>query len=139
MSQLKNRLCELMPSNSQFIRQAILHYVDSVMKRQSITYIMSPCSILVKRQYRRRHGKVETYACLLLRKKHHFQCSNKWYTHTHARTQTHTHTHTHTHTNHNQSGEITNIKSFGISIFKQIKFRSPDIVRVNKQNRVSDY
>ena len=61
--------------------------------------------------------------------------------HTYARTHTntHTHTHTHTHTNHNQSGEITNIESFGISIFKQIKFRSPDMVRVNKQNRVSDY
>ena len=32
--QLKNRLSELMPSNIQLIRQAIFHYVDSVMKRQ---------------------------------------------------------------------------------------------------------
>ena len=34
--QLKNRLCELMPSNAQLIRQSILHYVDSVMKRQKV-------------------------------------------------------------------------------------------------------
>ena len=34
--QLKNRLCELMASNTQLIRQAILHYVDSVMKRQKV-------------------------------------------------------------------------------------------------------
>ena len=119
LSQLKNRLCELMPSNSQFIRQAILHYVDSVMKRQSITYIISACSILVKRQYRKHHDKVETYGRLLLHKKHHVQCSNKWYKHTYARARLCTHTHTHT--NHNQSREITNIKSFAISIFKQIK------------------
>ena len=62
---------------------------------------MSACSILVKRQYRKRYDKVETYVRLLLGKKYHFQCSNKWYKHTY----THTHTHTHTHTqitNHNQ-------------------------------------
>ena len=34
--QFKNRLCELMSSNTQLIRQAILHYVDSVMKRQKV-------------------------------------------------------------------------------------------------------
>ena len=61
--------------------------------------------------------------------------------HTHTHTYTHTHTHTHTHTNHNQSREITNIKSFAISISKHkvIEVRSTDIVCVNKQNRVSDY
>ena len=36
---------------------------------------------------------------------------------THIRTRAHVHTHK----NHSQSREITNIKSFGISIFKQIK------------------
>ena len=106
-----------MQSNTKFITQAILHYVDSVMKRQNITHIMSACSILVKRQYRKCHEKVETYVHLFLRKNHHFQCSNKWYKHTRART------HAHTHTNHNQSREMTNIKSFGISIFKQIKLQ----------------
>ena len=78
LSQLSNRLCKLMPSNTQFIRQAILHYIDSVKKRQSVTHIMSACSILVKRQYRKRHDKVETYVHFFLRKKHDFQCSNKW-------------------------------------------------------------
>ena len=34
--QFKNSLCELMPSNTQLIRLAILHYVDSVMKRQKV-------------------------------------------------------------------------------------------------------
>ena len=33
---LKNKLCKLMTSNTQFIRQAILHYVDSVTKRQKV-------------------------------------------------------------------------------------------------------
>ena len=47
------------------------------------------------------------------------------YKHTHTYTHTHTHTHTHTRTHHNQSREVTNIKSFGISIFKQIKSQSP--------------
>ena len=36
-------------------------------------------------------------------------------------TYTHTHTHTHIYTHHNQFREVAKIKSFGISIFKQIK------------------
>ena len=88
LCQLKNRLCELMPSNTQFIRQAILHYEDSVMKRQSITHIVSACSILAKSQYRKRHDKVGTYVHWLLCKKHHLQCSDKWHVHTHTHTRT---------------------------------------------------
>ena len=53
LCQLKNRLCELMPSNTQFIRQAILHYENSVMKRQSITHIVGVCSVLAKSQKQR--------------------------------------------------------------------------------------
>ena len=34
--QLKNRHYELMKSNAQLVRQAILHYVDSVMKRPKV-------------------------------------------------------------------------------------------------------
>ena len=34
--QLKKRLCELMSSSTQLIRQLILHYVDSVMKRKKV-------------------------------------------------------------------------------------------------------
>ena len=75
-----------MPSNTQFIRQAVLHE-DSVMKRQSLTHIVSACSILRKSQYRKRHDKVGTDVHWLLCKKHHLQCSDKWYTHK----QTHTH------------------------------------------------
>ena len=94
LCQLKNRLCELMPSNTQFIIQAIHHYEDSVMKRQSITHIESTDSILAKSQYRKRHDKVGAYVHWLLCKKHHLQCGDMWYGHTH----THTHTHTYTHT-----------------------------------------
>ena len=113
LCQLNNRLCELIPSNTQFIRQAIFQYEDSAMKRQSITHIVRACSILAKSQYRKRHDNVGTYLHWLLCKKHHLQCSDKRYTHTS--------THTHVRTHHNQSREITNIKSFGISLFKQIK------------------
>ena len=91
---LKNRLCELMPSNTQSIRQAILHYEDSVMKRQSITNIERACSILAINQYKKRHDKVGTYVHWLLCKKHHLHCSDKWYTQTQTQTQTQTHTHT---------------------------------------------
>ena len=104
LSQLKNRLSELMPSNTQFIRQAILPYVDSVMKRQSITHIMSACSILVKRQYRKHYDKVETYVHLLVLRSITFNAvtdgTNTLRTHgcTDARARMHTHTHTHTHT-----------------------------------------
>ena len=38
---LKGRFCKLMPSNTQFIKKAILHYVGSVMKRQNKTHILS--------------------------------------------------------------------------------------------------
>ena len=48
--QIKNRLCELAPSSTQLVRQGVLHYVDSVMKRQGITYIVSEHYILVKSQ-----------------------------------------------------------------------------------------
>ena len=124
-----------MPSNTQFIRQAILHYVDSEMKRQSITHIMTTCSIFVKRQYKKRHDKVETYLHLLLRKKQHFQCSNKWYKHTHART----HEHTHKSKSVRRNDEYKILWDFNIQTNKVIEVRSPDIVCVNKQNRVSDY
>ena len=98
LCQLKNRLCELIPSNTQFIRQAILHYVDSVMERQSKTDVVSSCSISAKSQYRKYHVMVGTYVQWLLCKKHHLQCSDKWYTHTHTHSHIYTHTHTHTHT-----------------------------------------
>ena len=53
-------------------------------KTESITHIVSACSILAKRQYRKRHDKVGTYAHWLLCRKYNLQCSDKWYTHTHT-------------------------------------------------------
>ena len=109
---------------TQFIRKAILRYVDSVMRRQNITHILSACSVLIKSQYRKRHNKIRTSVHFVLCKKHHLQCCGKWYKQLITHTHTHTHTHiqqNHTHIHQNQSREMTNIKSFGISIFKQIK------------------
>ena len=63
------------------------------------------------------NDNVGTYLHLLLCKKHHLQCSDKRYTHKS--------THTHVRTHHNHSREITNIKFFGISLFKQIKSQIP--------------
>ena len=40
-------------------------------KTESITHIVSACSILAKRQYRKRHDKVGTYMHWLLCKKYH--------------------------------------------------------------------
>ena len=83
-------------------------------KTESITHIVTACLILTKSQYRKRHDKVATYVHWYLCKKYDLQCSDKWYT------QTHTHTHAHTHSHHNESRKMANIKSFDISIFKQI-------------------
>ena len=78
-----------------------------------------------------------TGACCCIRSITFNAVTNGTNTHMHVRARAHTHTHT----NHNQSREITNIKSFAISISKHkvIEVRSTDIVCVNKQNRVSDY
>ena len=133
LCQLKNRLCELMPSNTQFIRQAILHYEDSVMKRQSITHIVRACSILAKSQYRKRHDNVGTYLHWLLCKKHHLQCSDKRYTHIH------THARTHTPQSVQGNNEYKILWDFIIQTDKVIESRLPDTVCINKQKRVSDY
>ena len=77
-------------------------------KTESMTHIVSACSILAKSQYRKRHDKVGTYVHWLLCKKYHLQCSDKWYTYTH----------------HNQSWKMTNIRSLRISLFKQIRYRA---------------
>ena len=82
-------------------------------KTEDITRIVSACSILAKSQNRKCYDKVGIYVHWLLCKKHHLQCSDKRYTHTHR--------HTHTHTHHNQSTKMVYIKSFRISIFKQVK------------------
>ena len=71
-------------------------------KTESITHIVSVRSILAKSQYRKHHDKVGTYVHWFLCNKYHFKCSDKWYTHLHQ----------------NQSRKMTNIKSFGISMFK---------------------
>ena len=71
-------------------------------KTESITHIASVCSILAKSQDRKHHDKVETYVHWFLCNKYHFKYSDKWYTHLHQ----------------NQSRKMTNIKSFGISVFK---------------------
>ena len=113
-----------MQSNTQFIRQAILYYVDSVIKRQSIKHNASACSILVKIQYRKRHDMVGTYVQWLLCKKHHLQCSGKWFAHTH--------THTHTPQSVQKNDEYKILLDFNIQTEKVIEYRLPDIVCINK-------
>ena len=139
---LKNRLCELMPSKTQFIRKAILRYVDSVMKRQNITHILIACSVLVKSQYRKRHNKVRTSVHFVLCKKHHLQCCDKWYKQRITYIHTHTHTaksHTHTPKSVQRNNEYKILWDFNIQTDKVIEYRLPDVVCINKQNRVSDY
>ena len=89
-------------------------------KTDSITHIVSACSILAKSQYRNAITRFEhaCAGCCVRSITYNALTSGK---HTHTHTHTNTHTHTHTHTHHNQSSKMTNIKSFGISIFKQIR------------------
>ena len=63
------------------------------------------------------------------------------YTHTHTHTHTHTQTYTHTHKPQSvqRNDEYKILWDFNIQTDKVIEVRSPDIVCVNKQNRVSDY
>ena len=121
-----------MQSNTQFIRQAILYYVDSVIKRQSIKHIASACSILVKIQYRKRHDMVGTYVQWLLCKKHHLQCSGKWFARAHTHTHTHTHTNTHTPQSVQKNDEYKILLDFNIQADKVIEYRLPDTVCINK-------
>ena len=129
---------------TQFIRKAILRYVDSVMRRQNITHILSACSVLVKSQYRKRHNKIRTSVHFVLCKKHHLQCCGKWYkqriTHTHTHTHTHTaKSHTHTPKSVQRNDEYKILWDFNIQTDKVIEYRLPDVVCINKQNRASDY
>ena len=71
-------------------------------KTENITQIVRVFSILAKIQYTKRHGKVGTYVHWLLCKKYNAVTSG-------------------TQANYNQSREMTNIKPYRISIFKQIK------------------
>ena len=58
---------------------------------------------------------------------------------THTHTLTHTHTHTHKPQSVQRNDEYKILWDFNIQTDKVIEVRSPDIVCVNKQNRVSDY
>ena len=105
LCQLKNRLCKLMPSNTQFIRQVILDYEDFM------TTLEPMCT-----------------GCCVKNIAYNTVTSG---THTQILARTHQ----------NQSREIMNIKSFGISIFKQIMSYSPGYQTqfVSTSKRVSDY
>ena len=114
-----------MQSNIQFIRQAILHYKNSVIKRQSIAHSVNACLILVKSQYRKRHDKVGTYVHWLLCKKHHLQCSDKWYTHARACTPQSV----------QRNDKYKILWDSNIQTDKVIEYRLPGIVCINKQTR----
>ena len=109
------------------------------MERQSKTDVVSSCSISAKSQYRKYHVMVGTYVQWLLCKKHHLQCSDKWYTHTHSHIYTHTHTHTHTPQSFQGNGEYKILWDFNIETDKVIGYRLLNRVCNKKQKRVSDY
>ena len=124
---LKNRLYELMSSNTQLIKQAILNYVDSVdtlwhiVTHRLCRHIVSACSILAKSQYRKCHDKVGTNVHWLLYKKYHLQYREKWYTHTPHSVQE------------NDKNKI--FWDFNIQTDKVIEHRRPDKTCINKQKR----
>ena len=80
--QLKNRLCKLMPQKGSIDKTSdtpLCRLCNE--KTESITHIVSTCSILAKSQYRKCHDKVGTYVHWLVCKRYYLQCSDKWYTH----------------------------------------------------------
>ena len=103
--QLKNRLCKLMSSNTQFIRQAIIHYVDSVMKRQKVEHTLS----------------VRVQSWLKVNIENAMTRLGSTYTGCCVRSITYNAMASGMLKNQNQFRKMMNIKSFGISIFKQVK------------------
>ena len=93
-------------------------------KTESMTQIMSACSILAKSQFRKCHNKVVgTYVHWLLCKKYHLQRSGKWYMHTPQSVQ--------------EKGKYKIFWDFNIQRDKAIEHMRPDIVCINKQKRES--
>ena len=90
-------------------------------KTESITHIVSACSVLAKCQYRKRHDKVGTYVHWWLCKKYQLQCSDKWYTHTPQSVQ--------------ENDEYKILWHFNTQANKVIEHRRPNIVCINKQKR----
>ena len=103
--QLKKRLCELVPSNTQLIRQGVLHYVDSIMKRQKVWH-----KLWVRVQF---WLKVNLENAITRLGPTCTGCCVRNITYNAVASGTYTH--------HNQSRKKANIKSFGISIFKEIR------------------
>ena len=68
-------------------------------------------------------------------KKHHLQCSGKWYTNTHTQARTRTHPPQSV----QENNEYKIIWDFNVQTVKVIDSRLPDTVCINKQKRVSDY
>ena len=90
-------------------------------KTESITHIVSVCSVLAKNQCRKCHDKVETYVHWLLCNRYHLQYSDKWHTHKPQSLQ--------------KNGEYKILWDFNIQTDKIIEHRLPDIVCINKQKR----
>ena len=90
-------------------------------KTESITHIVSACSILARSQYRKCHDKIGTYVQWLLCRKYHLLCSDKWYTHKPQSVQ--------------ENDEHKILWDFNIQTNKITEHRRPDIVCINKQKR----
>ena len=90
-------------------------------KNETVSHIVSECSMLVQREYKRRHDNVARYVRWCLYEKYRLDRTNKWY-------------------DHNPEGVVENVDckilwDAMIQCKKKIEARKPDIVLVDKKNK----
>ena len=103
-------------------------------KTDSITHIVSACSILAKSQYRNAITRLEhaCTGCCVRSITYNAVTSGK---HTHTNTHTHTHTHSYTPQSIQQNDKYKILWNINIQTDKVIDHRRPDIVFINKLKR----
>ena len=90
-------------------------------KVESVTHIVSLCSVLAGNQYRNRHSKLGKKVHWLLCKKFEIECEDKWFSHQPEPVL--------------ENDKCKILWDFAIQTDKEIEHRRPDIVVIDKEKR----
>ena len=118
----KSKLSEQITPNSKLIKPSTPHFCRMCGNgNETVSHIISECSMLAQREYKRRHDNVAMYVHWRICEKYELDRANKWY-------------------EHKPDGAIENANykilwDVMIQNDKEIEARRPDIVVVDKQRR----
>ena len=90
-------------------------------KTESVSHIISECSTLAQKQYKRRHDKVCLNIHWALCKKYNFACPENWYEHVPERVL--------------ENDDVKILWDFSLKLNRQLEHYRPDIVVFKKNNR----